>query len=58
MVKLARNENNINTKKRGIMGLLSVPARYIGHKVKSIYRKLMKKKSGKAAKIENISKTE
>ena len=40
------------------MGLLSVPARYIGHKVKSIYRKLMKKKSGKAAKIENISKTE
>ena len=36
MVKLARNKNNINTKKNkgGIKRLLSVPARYIGRKVK------------------------
>ena len=60
MVKLARNKNNINKKKNkgGIKRLLSVPARYIGRKVKSIYRKLMKKEPRKTTKIENISKNE
>ena len=48
MVKLSRKENNINTKKRDIIGLLSAPGRYIGSKAKSIYRKLVKKVPKKA----------
>ena len=43
MVKLTRKENNTNIKKRGILRLLSAPARYIKPKVISIYKKLMKK---------------
>ena len=37
MVQLTRKENNTNTKKRAILGLLSAPARYIYGKVKSVY---------------------
>ena len=48
MVKLSRKENNINTKKRDIIGLLSAPGRYIGSKAKSIYRKLVKKSTKKS----------
>ena len=47
MVQLTRKENNTNTKKRGILRLLSAPARYISCKVKSIYKKLMKKNQKK-----------
>ena len=43
MVKLTRKENNTNTKKRGILRLLSAPVRYISRKVRSIYKKLVKK---------------
>ena len=49
MVHLTRKEN-INTKKRGILRILSVPGRYIKHKVKSIYRKLVKKEPRKTVK--------
>ena len=49
MVKLSRKENNINTKRRDIIELLSAPGRYIGSKVKSIYRKLVKKVPKKAS---------
>ena len=47
MVILTRKVNIINTKKRGILRLLSVPGRYIKGKVKSIYRKLVKKRAKK-----------
>ena len=40
MVNLSRKKNSTNIKKR----LLSAPARYINHKVKSVYRKLVKKR--------------
>ena len=43
MVKRTGNKNNINAKKIGILRLLSAPARYISHKVNSIYKKLVKK---------------
>ena len=43
MVKLTRKENNTNAKKRSILRLLSAPAKYIKRKVKSIYKKLVKK---------------
>ena len=47
MVNLTRKENSTNTKKRGILRLLSAPARYIKCKVKSVYRKLVKKQPKK-----------
>ena len=48
MVRLTRNiKNNINVKKRGILRQLSAPARYIKSKVKSIYKKLVKKEPKK-----------
>ena len=47
MVRLTRKENNINIKKRGILRLLSAPGSYIKHRVKSIYRKLVKKEPQK-----------
>ena len=51
MVRLTRKVNIINTKKkRGILRLLSVPGRYIKGKVKSIYRKLVKKRAKKNCK--------
>ena len=44
MVRLIRSiKNSTNAKKRGILRLLNAPARYIKHKVKSIYEKLVKK---------------
>ena len=43
MVNLLRKENNVNTTKRAILGLLSAPGRYIKHKVKSNYKKIVKK---------------
>ena len=47
MVKLTRKEKNTNTKKWCILCLLSVPGSYISHKVKSIYKELMKKEPKK-----------
>ena len=47
MVKIIRNEKNTNTKKRRILELLSPPVRYIMSKVKSIYKKLMKREPKK-----------
>ena len=40
--------------KRGILVLLSAPARYIKRKVKTVYRKLVKKRTKKTAKGPNI----
>ena len=48
MVRLTRsNKSSTNAKKRGILRLLSAPARYIKRKVKSIYKKLVKKEPKK-----------
>ena len=47
MVNLTRKKNSTNTKKRVILRLLSAPARYIKCKVKSVYRKLVKKQPKK-----------
>ena len=52
MVHLTRKENNINTKKRGILRILSAPGRYLKHKVKSICRKLVKKEPRKTVKYQ------
>ena len=46
------------TQKRKILELLSAPGRYIMSKVKSIYKKLMKKEPKKPAKILNILEKE
>ena len=44
MVRLTRsNKNSTNAKKRDILRILSAPVRYIKCKVKSVYRKLVKK---------------
>ena len=45
-------------KKRRILEVLSAPSRYIMSKVKSIYKKLMKKEPKKPAKILNILEKE
>ena len=48
MVRLTRNtKNSTNAKKRGILRLLSAPARYIKSKVKNICKKLVKKEQKK-----------
>ena len=48
MVRLTRNnKNSTNAKKRDILRLLSAPIRYIKSKVKSIYKKLLKKEPKK-----------
>ena len=48
MVTLTRSiKHIINAEKRGILRLLSAPARYIKRKVKSIYKKLVKKEPKK-----------
>ena len=47
MVNLTRKKNSTNNKKRGILRLLSAPARYIKCKIKSVYRKLVKKQPKK-----------
>ena len=53
MVRLARNnKNKTNTQKTGILRLLGAPCRYIGHKIKSVYKKLMKKEPKKLLKYQ------
>ena len=48
MVRLTRpNKYSTNAQKWGILRLLSAPARYIKCKVKSIYKKLVKKEPKK-----------
>ena len=47
MVNLTRKKNSTSTKKKGILRLLSAPARYIKREVKSVYRKLVKKTTKK-----------
>ena len=41
------NKKSTNAKKRGILRLLSAPARYIKLKIKSAYKKLVKKQPKK-----------
>ena len=36
---IKRTKNSTNAKKRGILRILSAPARYIKSKIKSIYKK-------------------
>ena len=51
MARLTRNDkNNDNAQKEGILRLLSATARYIKRKVKSIYKKLVKKEPKKTDK--------
>ena len=47
MVRLTRKENSTNAKKTSILRLLSVPARYIKRKIKTIYEKISKKRAKK-----------
>ena len=47
-----------NTKKRGILRLLSAPARYIKCKIESAYKKLVKKEPKKAFKAPNTLENE
>ena len=44
--------------RRGILRLSSAPGRYIKHKIKSIYKKLVKKEPKKTAKVPNILENE
>ena len=55
MMKLTGKENNTNTEKRGVLRLLSAPARYISRKVKSIYKKIMKQTDNNVEKLQNKS---
>ena len=51
MVRLTRikkgTNNSANVKKRGILRLLSAPARYVKRKIVSAYKKLVKKEQKK-----------
>ena len=47
MVNINRNKKRTNAKKRGILGILSAPVRYIKSKAKSVYKKLVKKEPKK-----------
>ena len=51
MAKLTRikkgTNTSFNTKKRGILRLLSAPVRYIKRKAKSVYKTLVKKEPKK-----------
>ena len=47
MVNPTRKEKITNTKKTGILRLLSAPDRYIKRKIKSIYKKLVQKEPKK-----------
>ena len=55
MVRLTRikkgTNNSANVKKRGILRLLSAPARYVKRKIVSAYKKLVKKEQKKPAKV-------
>ena len=54
---IKRTENSTNAKKRGILRLLSAPTRYIKSKVKSIYKKLVKKEPKKSNNgVNNVEK--
>ena len=55
MVKFTRKENNTNTKIRSILRLVSAPAGYISRKVKSIYKKLLKKTDNNVEKLQKKS---
>ena len=44
--------------RRGILRLSSAPGRYIKHKIKSIYKKLVRKEPKKTAKVPNILENE
>ena len=44
MVNITRNKKRTNAKKRSILMILSAPVRYIKSKVKSVYKKFVKKK--------------
>ena len=57
MVKILEMKKHQH-KKRRILEVLSAPSRYIMSKVKSIYKKLMKKEPKKPAKILNILEKE
>ena len=58
MINLTRKRKSTNTKKRGILRLLSAPGRHIKRKIKIIYRKLVKKEPKKTAKTPNILENE
>ena len=58
MINLTRKRKSTNTKKRGILRVLSAPGKHIKHKVKSIYRKLVKKEPKKTAKTPKILENE
>ena len=44
MVNITRNKKGTNEKKRSVLRVLSALVRYIKSKVKSVYKKLVKKK--------------
>ena len=52
MVSLTRKEKGTNTKKC-ILRLLSAPGRYIKRKIKSVYRKLVKKQPKNEVMLKN-----
>ena len=56
MVRLTRKENSTNAKKTSILRLLSVPARYIKRKIKTIYEKISKKRAKKKQIMKYIMK--
>ena len=43
MVNITRNKKRTNAKKRSILRVVSAPVIYIENKVKSVYKKLVKK---------------
>ena len=53
MVNITRNKKRSNAKKRGILRILSAPVRYIKNKVKSVYKKLVKKEPKKTDEVYN-----
>ena len=57
MVRLTKsNKNPTNAKKRGILRLLSAPARYIKCKVVSTYKRLVKKEPKKTDNEEKLKR--
>ena len=57
MVSLTRKEKGTNTKKC-ILRLLSAPGRYIKRKIKSVYRKLVKKQPKNEVMLKNCKKSQ
>ena len=47
MVNTTRNKKGTNEKKRSVLRALSAPVKYIKSKVKSVYKKLVKKNKKK-----------